>query len=112
MGLNYDKVVKEYIGEITYTIDHQTPRITLHCEVNTEGILAFVLCDELGKCLYEEKTHLSKGKTLVQINPSTPLGNGHYNAWIEIHGQTYLRRLSVQTRGQATDFFSRLKKWL
>lgn len=111
MGLNYNKLVKDYIGEMTYSENSGSPSITLPCEINSSGTISFVLCDNKGKTKCEKNTQVKKGKTELTFSLSA-LSNGNYNAWIKINDQTYLRSLNVQKKEAPKGLFKNLKKWI
>jgi hypothetical protein len=110
MGLNYEKMVKDYIGELTYSEDSSSPKISLPCEIIQEGNLSFVLCNKKGKTRCEKSMPVSKGKTVMEFQISA-LKDGEYNAWIEVNGQTHLRNILIDNAQKNSDFFSRIKNW-
>ncbi len=110
MGINYEKRVKDYIGELTYKEDAYSSLISFPCEISQEANLSFVLCNSKGKTHCEKSLRVSKGKTVLEFSLGL-LKAGEYNAWIAVNGQTHLRNIQVSNAKENYDFIYRIKKW-
>jgi hypothetical protein len=109
MGSIFNKTNIEYIGELSFEKD--SLQMFLPCEINQSGVLNIILSDLRGKSVCKKQITVDAGKSLINFD-CTNIQEGHYNVWIEVNGQTYLRKLSIQGVKDSSDFVSRLKKWL
>ncbi len=109
MGSQLNKTMAEYIGELSYEEDRS--QLFLPCETKKNAMMNIVICDRRGKSVIKKSINLNSGKSLVSLDCAS-IKEGHYNAWIELNGKTYLRHLAVSGSEPQTDFLSRIKKWM
>ena len=98
-----------YIGEIKTKGEVNLP--SLSCEMINDAEMALILCDELGKTHYEKSFKLKRGANNLNLN-LPDLKKGKYNAWIEIQGKTFLRKLYVEKEASKSflSLFDKLRK--
>lgn len=101
-----------YIGEI----ENQGVEAlsTLSCEMLNDADMALILCDEKGKAHFEKNYKLSRGINNLTLQ-FPDLKKGNYNAWIQIQGKTFLRKLNIEkkaTKGLFGTFGKLLKSYV
>ena len=84
-----------YIGEIENQGGESSSLAILSCEMINDADMAFILCDELGKTHYEKNFKLKRGRNTLDLN-LPDLKKGKYNAWIQVQGKTFLRKLDIK----------------
>jgi len=84
-----------YIGEIENKREESSELAILSCEMINDADMAFILCDELGKTHYEKNFKLKRGSNTLDLH-LPDLKKGKYNAWIQVQGKTFLRKLAIE----------------
>jgi len=82
------------LGNI-YTSNPGSPALyAIACYLEKTCKINFILLDEYGNALWEQKILYQKGQS--NINLALPvLKPGNYNCWIEINGKMHIRPLQI-----------------
>ncbi len=85
---------KVNISEITVNPYVNGMQAIVNCNMPTATTLEVVITDSKGRLKWQMKYLLTVGQTeLVWKLPK--LKTGHYNAWIQVKNQTFLRLLNI-----------------
>ena len=105
---NPSEMNKLIVGEIVLTPNYLN--IQISCFLPEPANVTVIIQDNIGRPRCDERFLLSEGHQLIDIDVSH-LGQGTYNAWIDILGQTFIRSFYIEKKKSNESWYDKVRNF-